>query len=44
MENENLIKCHCDTCGSYYNLFYNPDDDFYICFECLEKKESNEQN
>jgi len=39
-----LHKCLCDSCGSSYNVFYCGTMGDYICGECLEKEEEEEDN
>lgn len=38
----NLRTCECDTCGSGYRVSYCKKFDEYICHECQEEEESQE--
>lgn len=40
---EYLIKCECIICGSSFDVFYDTLKDFYICKECLDKEEEEEE-
>lgn len=42
--NTRLTHCRCDLCGSTYDVFYDKKNDEYICFECIQKQEEEEDD
>jgi hypothetical protein len=43
MTKRDLHKCLCDCCGSSYSVFYCGVMGDYICGECLEKEQAENQ-
>ena len=38
-----LIECQCNTCGTSFEVFYDLLNDYYICKDCLDNEEENQE-
>jgi hypothetical protein len=44
MNDLDLVYCQCNECGSSLDVFYDVKNDEYICRECLNNHEENEND
>lgn len=39
-----LIECLCNECSINHQVYYDARNDYYICRDCLDSEEENEED